>query len=99
MIFSSRRDYYRIYRPPQAKKNIKYNRISVPIAVVGCRPDGDNLVVEHPLVALHNKLVGTADVVDVVSVIKRGDDIAPKEVASPTWTQPPLRHGVLRVRP
>lgn len=33
--------------------------VCAPVAVVGCRPDSHQLVLKHPLVALHDQLVGT----------------------------------------
>lgn len=41
-----------------------------PVAVVGGRPDGDEGVVEHRLVALHDQLVGPGDEVQLVVLVE-----------------------------
>jgi hypothetical protein len=44
--------------------------IAASVAVVGRRPDGHQSVVEHGLVALHHKLMRSADQLDVVRLIE-----------------------------
>ena len=49
-----------------------------PIAVVGCRPDSDEFVVEHHFVAIHYELMGAGNEIDVVRVV---------EVLGDVWTE------------
>lgn len=44
--------------------------VATAVAVVGSRPHSHQLVVEHPLVALHHELVGAADQVQIVLRVK-----------------------------
>lgn len=62
---------------------------SVPVAVVWGRPDGEHGLVEVPLVALHDQLVGPADHVDVVGRVELGHHVAAKQVACPPGAHPP----------
>ena len=39
--------------------------MAAPVAIVGGRPDGHKLVVEHELVPLHDQLMGSAYEVDL----------------------------------
>lgn len=45
------------------------------VAVVGSRPHGDQLLIEHELVALVDKLVGSADQLQVVDVNKLQNEV------------------------
>ena len=51
---------------PQSPPTTIYGERASPVAVVGCRPDGEHTLAEVPLVAFHHKLVGTTDHVNVV---------------------------------
>eukprot|EP00303_Exanthemachrysis_gayraliae_P002182 CAMPEP_0206002310 /NCGR_PEP_ID=MMETSP1464-20131121/2663_1 /ASSEMBLY_ACC=CAM_ASM_001124 /TAXON_ID=119497 /ORGANISM="Exanthemachrysis gayraliae, Strain RCC1523" /LENGTH=117 /DNA_ID=CAMNT_0053375647 /DNA_START=344 /DNA_END=694 /DNA_ORIENTATION=+ len=42
--------------------------VAAPVAVVGRGPHGDEALVEHPLVALHDELVGPGNLAEVVGV-------------------------------
>lgn len=70
-------------------KNHPWGARRPPVAVVGRRPDGEHRLVEVPLVALHDQLVGAADHVDVVGGVELGHHIAAEQVAGPPRTHAP----------
>mmetsp|Transcript_7641 Transcript_7641/g.22879 ORF Transcript_7641/g.22879 Transcript_7641/m.22879 type:complete len:248 (-) Transcript_7641:431-1174(-) len=72
--------------------------VATPVAVVGRAPHRDQLLVEHPLVALHHQLVRPCDEVQAVDVVELLADVAAEEVPRPPRAQPPSYH-LLRVRP
>lgn len=63
--------------------------VSAPIAVIWCRPDGDESLVEHVFETLHNELMSATNQGDFVCVVKLSDDIASKEIASASWRESP----------
>ena len=60
-----------------------------PVAVIGCRPDGQHCLVEMPLVALDDQLVCPTDHVDVVDRVELLDHVAAKQVAGPPGADSP----------
>lgn len=69
-----------------------------PIAVVGGRPNGHQLLIEHELVPFHNKLMRSGDKIHFIRLTEMGANVASKQISSPSGTQtPPL--NFLRVTP
>lgn len=60
-----------------------------PVAIVGRRPDGDQLGVEHELVALHDQLVSSCDKLHLVGLVEIGADVAAKQVTSTPRAEAP----------
>ena len=72
--------------------------VAAAVAVVGRRPDGQHGLVEVPLVALHDELVGATNEVDVVGVVELSDHVAAEQVAGAARTHAPA-DDLLRVGP
>ena len=56
------------------------HRKGEPVAVIRRGPDSDQLLIEHPLVALHDQLVRTADEVDLVGLLEATADVPAKQI-------------------
>lgn len=52
------------------RRQHRHSTAGAPVAVVGRRPDSDQLIVEHALEAVHHQLVGATDQVDLVRLIE-----------------------------
>eukprot|EP00955_Chlamydomonas_euryale_P017729 189382-Chlamydomonas_euryale.AAC.5 len=63
--------------------------VSAAVAVVWRAPHRDQLVVEHPLVAVHHQLVCAADEVDLVGLVELRHDLAAEQVAGAARRQAP----------
>mmetsp|Transcript_7045 Transcript_7045/g.18173 ORF Transcript_7045/g.18173 Transcript_7045/m.18173 type:complete len:311 (+) Transcript_7045:154-1086(+) len=63
--------------------------VSAPVAIVGCTPDSDELVVEEPLVALHDELVRPGDEGQPVDVVELLADVPTKQITRPSGTETP----------
>ena len=82
--------------------------IPTPVAVIRRRPNSHEtlgsdlsavvLLREHGLVALHHKLVGSRDEVDVVDLVELGDHVRSEQIARATRRESPPFY-VLRIRP
>ena len=53
----------------------------LPVAIVGSRPDGEDCLIEMPLVSLHDELVSPTDHLDVVGPIELTDHVVTKQIA------------------
>ena len=72
--------------------------MQLPITVIGRRPDGENSLIEVPLVSLHDELMGATDQVDVIGMVKLAHHIRSEEEAGTAWTDAPALR-VLWIRP
>ena len=77
---------------------MKSEGVPIPVAVVWCRPYSDQLLVEHHLVAFHDKLMRPRNQFYFICLAEMLTDVAPKEIPSPPGTQtPPL--NLFRITP
>lgn len=60
-----------------------------PVAVIRGAPNGDDFLVKHELVTLHDELMCSRDQVEVVGVDKLLDDVGAKEVARSSRREAP----------
>jgi hypothetical protein len=64
--------------------------VSASVAVVGCGPDGDEVLVLEPVSeAVHHELMGAGDQLKVVDVVEFGSDTGSEEPASASWGESP----------
>ena len=63
--------------------------VSAPIAVVGRRPDGDALVMEHRVVALHDQLMGPGYQVKSIVSVEFFDDVSAEKISGTAGTHLP----------
>lgn len=68
-----------------------------PVTVIWSRPDSNYLVIEHPFITFHYQLVGTANIIDIIGVVKICHNATTKKETSTTGTQPPAIDNVLWV--
>lgn len=73
--------------------------ITTPVAVVGGRPDSDNLLVEHELESFEDKLVRSSNQVQPIRVGKGVDYVSPEEPACSTRRHAPSIDVCLRQKP
>jgi hypothetical protein len=45
-----------------------------PVTVVGCRPDCDKLIVEHPFISVHDQLMSPSDELNAVGLQQQGEE-------------------------
>lgn len=75
------------------------SHISASVAVVGGRPNGNQVLVSEPVLeAVHNKLMGPGDQGNVIDVVELGGDLGAKEPSGASWGHSP-GFNVLRIRP
>ena len=63
--------------------------VTASIAIIGSRPNGENGLVEVPLVAFHDELMGAADHVDVVGGVELRHNVAAEQIAGASRTHAP----------
>ena len=74
------------------------SNVAAAVAVVGCGPDGNERVIEHRLIAVHHKLVCSADQVYFVLTVEFLDNVATEQVAGTSGADGPANR-VIGVRP
>ena len=74
------------------------NHNNIPVAIVGCRPDCDQLFIEHELVAFHDKLMCPCNKLHFIGLAEMLADVASKQVACTSRTQTPAFY-VLGITP
>ena len=92
----------RLERVLEVLVDLEHGRnVATSVAIVGRRPDGDQvLVLEPELVALHDELMGASNEADAINVIEfRGDLSAEQPSGTARGNRPGLAGQVLRVRP
>lgn len=55
--------------------------IAATIAIIRCRPNGQNGGVEMPLVALHHQLMSATDHFNIISLVELGHHVRAEEVS------------------
>ena len=70
----------------------------LPVAIVWCRPDSENSLVEMPFVALHDQLMSSTNHLNIICSIELTDNIASKQISCSSWWHSPSL-GVLWVTP
>ena len=69
----------------------KTGHVRAPVAVVGRRPDGDQILLFEPLdVAFLSELVGSGDQLEAVVVVELGDDFVSEEPAGASVARGPV---------
>jgi hypothetical protein len=75
---------FEILVKPQNRRNVVAT-----ITVIGGRPDCHQCLIEHLSVALHNKLMGSADKGQTINTIKLLDHIAAEKITSAAGAEAP----------
>ena len=64
--------------------------VSTSVAVVGCRPNGDEVLVFEPVSeAVHDQLMGSSDEFEIVDVVKLGGDAGAEKPSGTSWGKSP----------